>query len=157
MGNNILVNKLESNMKEAAVCFVVCLLLCCHCCQAVQRDQYIGCYKDDLTKPLGNDTQKAIVKNLTPELCFQRCSRMGYAFSGLQDGDECHCGRDVIDGNRIRESECDKKCEGNLSEMCGGNKATSIYSTCQPGETQLYLTILLLEIVEMATNLMSYS
>ena len=65
---------------------------------------------------------------MTIETCIQFCSNKGYVFAGVESADECYCGNNAPQ-NQINDSECDEKCSGDHSQICGGAWAISIYTT----------------------------
>lgn len=59
------------------------------------------------------------------QICAGLCE--DYAFYGTQYSSECWCGS-ATDYDRYGDGVCDMPCDGNTSEICGGNFAISIYS-----------------------------
>jgi hypothetical protein len=74
---------------------------------------------------------------MTVSACIEYCSASpGYSYAGLEFGRECFCAnaldprytpKDGIMGN------CNYKCSGNSTEICGGYAAMSIYHKCDVG------------------------
>ncbi|XP_048243619.1 WSC domain-containing protein 2-like [Haliotis rufescens] len=89
--------------------------------------KYMGCYLDDVNRMLGADWHHGYT--MTPGLCFKLCSRGGHKYAGLQGYIYCFCGDSI---NIIRypkkpESDCNRPCKGNTSEICGGRLRNSLY------------------------------
>ena len=89
---------------------------------------YLGCYADT-----GNPRTLAVTpqigESMTPEVCLQKCTQMGYKYAGLEDGYECWCGQTVPDpSSKLAESQCSKQCTGSV-QTCGGLSRIELYST----------------------------
>jgi len=67
--------------------------------------------------------------------CFNHCAGVpGAKFFALARGRECHCGAVPL-GDVVHASQCDVKCVGDPSKMCGGiNNIASAYAMidCDP-------------------------
>ena len=102
---------------------------------------YIGCYKDTPSRDLPaimcdsscNNGKTNCGSNcwlgassMTPALCSTLCHR--YAFFGLQSGNQCFCGNDYGSYGKMPQAECNKKCSGDSSVMCGGFWRNSVYA-----------------------------
>ena len=73
------------------------------------------------------DSYQQHFANNRAELCADMCSGMG-AYFGTQAGYQCFCGDSYGNqGGRVDDSECNLPCNGDLSEMCGGDVRNSIY------------------------------
>lgn len=85
---------------------------------------FIGCFKDTADRDLAG----AFVSSptMTIQTCLARCRDGGFAFAGLQYGSQCFCGNRY--GRFGRASNCDMKCSGDPSQICGGFWANSIYA-----------------------------
>ena len=75
-------------------------------------------------------------KTLTSAICADYCAEMSpeYKFAGVEFSTQCFCGLEVHeraekDGTKAdgTKATCDMPCEGNPSEMCGGNCAITMY------------------------------
>ncbi len=61
--------------------------------------------------------------------CKAFCLSQGYHVFGLMGGDSCLCdSRLRMDHERLIYSKCDTPCNGNSSEVCGGDGAVQVYS-----------------------------
>ena len=83
--------------------------------------------RDSLDRVLG-DAVKVDRENMTIENCIQFCKNDGYAFAGVESEDECFCGNNPPSQNSIPDSECNSKCSGDQTQICGGHWKISIYS-----------------------------
>jgi len=70
---------------------------------ATQENCYIGCFVDDAKR----DLDKMIGRGNTVETCRAKCA--GYKYFGLQDGDQCFCGKSYNTASqykRVADSQC---------------------------------------------------
>ncbi|KAF3924542.1 hypothetical protein ABW21_db0206237 [Orbilia brochopaga] len=88
---------------------------------------WIGCVSEPatgraMTQQLGS--QAAV---MTVELCLEYCN--GYAFIGLQYGQECWCTSNLTPnfGPTVDVSKCNKLCKGDSTEYCGASKIFDLY------------------------------
>ncbi|CAM9201303.1 unnamed protein product, partial [Ectocarpus fasciculatus] len=86
-----------------------------------------GCYVDDTNRALDDFFQS---DEMTPELCFGYCRNNGYAYMGLQYGNECYCGSLGDEEKHVRygPGDCNFLCAGDDSFNCGGMWAFDLYS-----------------------------
>ena len=68
-----------------------------------------------------------------PNLCF-RCLSIcqghdkGYIYYGLQNGNQCWCGKEIPDAKfHKNNAECDKPCPGESNTKCGGHNRMNVY------------------------------
>ncbi|XP_065225845.1 uncharacterized protein LOC135849378 [Planococcus citri] len=95
--------------------------------------RYLGCYKDDKPFPTLEGIKEIFEKTLTPELCSETCGLRGYAFSGVETGNECYCSHSfpsVI--LRVADSECSSPCSGSQNDRCGGYHRIAVYDNGVP-------------------------
>ena len=79
-----------------------------------------GCYHE-----LGTSATRAI--------CNAHCK--GYKYYGVQDGSKCFCSNSYgTTGKKTSDGDCNMPCQGNSSEICGGNSHNSVYArgNCRP-------------------------
>ena len=123
---------------------------------------YIGCYNDcDGAKPpmppsdcAGNRDMKPITcppgdrqkdpmgqslvcyHKLTTSSRLEECNAYctGYKYYGVQYGNECFCSNSYGSMGKGSESDCNSKCSGNSSQICGGRERNSVYArgSCRP-------------------------
>ncbi|XP_071145884.1 uncharacterized protein [Mytilus edulis] len=78
------------------------------------------------------------------EMCKQLC--MGNRYLGLQYSFECFCGNSLDNSgvyNETTDSECNRGCLGNSSQICGGNYRNSVYeyiNCTSPGLNEYTIT-----------------
>eukprot|EP00026_Physarum_polycephalum_P002953 Phypoly_transcript_02962.p1 GENE.Phypoly_transcript_02962~~Phypoly_transcript_02962.p1 ORF type:complete len:862 (+),score=98.40 Phypoly_transcript_02962:97-2586(+) len=66
--------------------------------------------------------------NMTQELCAARCSRLGFALMGVEQGDQCYCGHDYqYTPTVLPMAECDTPCVGAKNESCGGTNRLLVF------------------------------
>ena len=90
------------------------------------------CFRDNSHRLLNGLIRK---RNdfITVENCIEFCSYYGYAFAGVENEDECFCGQNTPSEEPISDSECNNKCSGDRTQICGGNWAINIYSISKAG------------------------
>ena len=64
-------------------------------------------------------------KNLTIQNCSEICK--DYEYFGLQNGDECHCGNKDTHFIPTHPSSCNKRCNGDRTQICGGSWRLTVY------------------------------
>ncbi|KAJ6262673.1 hypothetical protein Dda_3485 [Drechslerella dactyloides] len=85
----------------------------------------IGCFAEVPGKLLTDDQD--IDKNaMTPELCLSTCGKQGYAYAGLEYGQECYCAPKLAPG-AVSSEKCTMKCKGDSNQLCGGSSAVQVY------------------------------
>ena len=75
--------------------------------------------------------------DLTPQWCIAECLKKNFALAGVQAAIDCFC--DSVDPSLsylAPDKDCNKPCEGDSTQMCGGNWRMNIYST---GKHQMLL------------------
>ena len=82
-------------------------------------------------------TGSSFNKKTSHEECACLCHMQGYSLAGVEDGDNCYCGKTeslnstAMCGARADPSTCNKKCVSNHSETCGGpNLVQLLEFTC---------------------------
>src|SRR3569833_1544091 len=89
--------------------------------------KYAGCYRDTASRVI-SDERQANIGAVSNAKCVAHCKSQGYALSGTEYGGQCFCGNTIHGAQKIAESECSMKCEGDASDKCGGGWALSVYS-----------------------------
>jgi hypothetical protein len=67
---------------------------------------------------------------LTIEICLATCQAGGFVYAGMEYHDECHCGNEFSNGGGPApdgNAGCTWTCDGNVTEICGGNSRLSMY------------------------------
>ena len=96
--------------------------------------RYVGCFKDFQKRTL--PFARRDNKDNSKATCIKHCFNKGYAVAGMQNSDECFCGKAAPNGSyKVRDSECNKPCQGNKNEKCGGIWKNSVYLTGRGGST----------------------
>ncbi|EJD47287.1 WSC-domain-containing protein, partial [Auricularia subglabra TFB-10046 SS5] len=63
------------------------------------------------------------------EDCVDLCDSHGFILAGTEYSHECFCGNALLGQNTPEPAaRCNMACEGNPSQVCGGNNAISLYS-----------------------------
>lgn len=93
---------------------------------------YLGCYSEatqgralsDLGNPIPGNT-------VTPAACAQGCAK--YFYFGVEYSGECYCGNNInvgsalVPGDTPDVTQCNMKCNGNSTELCGGPNRLNMY------------------------------
>ncbi|XP_077991684.1 uncharacterized protein LOC144445917 [Glandiceps talaboti] len=87
--------------------------------------EYVGCFADTDQRALGWWDEKYTAQ--TVERCIGMCASIYAPYAGLQHHEECFCGVAYDKYGEINEAECSTACNGNSSQMCGGNWRMSVY------------------------------
>ena len=64
-----------------------------------------------------------------PELLSDFVSFQTYGYFGVEGGQECYCGDDYSKYNQT--DGCTFECNGNNSQICGGDWVVSVYEGCK--------------------------
>lgn len=97
---------------------------------APQGWMYRGCYVDIL-QPHRSLPGAGMWYGLpmTPQVCADHCASKGFAIFGTEYAGECYCDNHFSGPATLRpDSECNMKCKGNNSVMCGGPARMSVYT-----------------------------
>ncbi|KAI9287575.1 WSC domain-containing protein [Umbelopsis sp. AD052] len=100
--------------------------------------QYIGCYKDSLSKPLFNGLgQKGpyINLDLSTAACVDYCAERKFSYMAVQNGIMCYCSNVLPTEAPVNSSYCDVSCPNDPVEQCGGLAYDSVYSSFVPDHT----------------------
>ncbi|EXJ86553.1 hypothetical protein A1O3_03506 [Capronia epimyces CBS 606.96] len=97
---------------------------------------YIGCYSEPTgARALGSTANYGAYTTtsaaLTVEACAALCFAKGYAWMGVENGNQCFCnGAGLING-AVRspggDADCAVTCAGNPQENCGGSAKLNVY------------------------------
>ena len=93
---------------------------------------YLGCYSEatqgralsGLGNPIAGNT-------VTPEACAKGCAK--YTYFGVEYSGECYCGNIINKGSALvagktpDDTQCNMKCNGNSTELCGGPNRLNMY------------------------------
>jgi hypothetical protein len=96
------------------------------CLDPFQPFVYAGCFAEVEGKQILPYRSMADQQQGTIEKCVAECKGNGYRYAGLVYYGVCWCGQ-TVQGQVADESMCNAPCNGNSSEICGGNGHFSIY------------------------------
>lgn len=98
--------------------------------------EYSGCGGDNIGDRAFLNASTAS-DSMTVESCISYCSGAGWPYAGMEYGRECFCA-DMMDSRYAPKDgimgNCNYRCAGNSTEICGGWAAMSIYHNCK-GQT----------------------
>ncbi|KAI9893661.1 MAG: hypothetical protein M1814_005876 [Vezdaea aestivalis] len=80
---------------------------------------YVGCYKEN-NPGRQLDTQRPL-NNPTIDACIKDCNAQGFKLAGLEYQKECWCSNTKVPVQKVDELNCNFFCNGNVSQICGGN------------------------------------
>ncbi|XP_007900007.2 WSC domain-containing protein 2 isoform X1 [Callorhinchus milii] len=90
------------------------------------RARYVGCYLDSTKHRALRGSAFFDYRKMTVFRCQDNCAERGYQYAGLEFGAECYCGHKIQTQN-TSETECNMKCKGEKSSVCGGGNRLSVY------------------------------
>lgn len=85
---------------------------------------HLGCYTDQSSPRVLSTSSNP--SGLTPTSCQAIRAGAGYTYAGVEDGQECWCGRSATLTHGT-SSGCTMACNGNSALTCGGNWAIDLY------------------------------
>jgi glucan endo-1,3-alpha-glucosidase len=85
------------------------------------------CVEDSSTRVLS--THLTSSTSMTPTLCINTCSSLGYSYAGVEHGSGCYCGNSLYGPPTVTpDSECNVPCSGDSSQTCGAGNRLFWYS-----------------------------
>jgi len=86
------------------------------------------CFKDSKNRVL--DYMKNQNPYATVQKCIEFCQNKGWPYAGPQYGYWCHCGvNQPLEKDLVGDSDCNTKCYGDSSAICGGYYRMNVYRT----------------------------
>ncbi|KAG9003884.1 hypothetical protein FRB94_002801 [Tulasnella sp. JGI-2019a] len=86
----------------------------------------LGCYQDQSSRTLAGASTTS--STMTPAVCQTFCT--AYTYFGVENGSECYCGNTATVVSPLAASNCQTKCAGDATQICGGNNwQLSLYGT----------------------------
>ncbi|WRT68284.1 uncharacterized protein IL334_005260 [Kwoniella shivajii] len=86
----------------------------------------LGCIVDDQSNRALNGGSSTSSNN-TVQSCIAKCSAQGFAYAGVEYGQECWCGSTAR--LTAASSGCNVACSGDPSYVCGGSNRLNVYSS----------------------------
>lgn len=66
----------------------------------------------------------------SPDYCINKCKSHEYSYAGVEYSKECYCGNTPpSEEDLTKESDCNRKCPGDSSKICGGSWKMNVYET----------------------------
>jgi hypothetical protein len=85
----------------------------------------LGCYLDKSDRDLN---KVAVTKGIMSiSICYNKCKGMKYPYFSVQNGNSCFCGRHFGRYGKRDMSECNKRCNDNSKEFCGGHYRNLVF------------------------------
>lgn len=85
----------------------------------------VGCFQDTKSRILKGAFKKIVQNDVNA--CVSFCLKKGFNIAGLENGQQCHCAKELPKLKPIDDSKCSKKCPGDPKMTCGGKMALNIY------------------------------
>lgn len=82
-----------------------------------------ACFKDTSIRDLDGYSETS--GDMTPQKCIATCRSRGFAYAGAQFAAWCFCGNGY--GRYGSADNCNMRCNGDPSQICGGSWANSVY------------------------------
>ncbi|CAM1501446.1 Fc.00g034300.m01.CDS01 [Cosmosporella sp. VM-42] len=100
-----------------------------------------GCYTDNLGgRALTGQAVPGGAGAMTVEACEAVCKGLSFTIAGVEYGGECYCGNSLANDNTMAPDgnvQCNMKCNGNSTEICGGPNRLDIYTYGKANGTAL--------------------
>lgn len=88
---------------------------------------WYGCYTDSGSGRAMSGIKFANVGAVTNTNCAAYCDAKGFSMAGTEYGGQCFCDNSISSAIAVNAS-CDTPCNGDASQICGGNYALSVYA-----------------------------
>ena len=88
---------------------------------------YIGCYIDSSHRDINGSSFSS--GSMTPGLCINYCSNLGFKYAGVQYSSYCFCGDSFGQYGQVPYTQCNMTCPGSPSFECGGTWRNSVFYT----------------------------
>lgn len=88
----------------------------------------LGCYTDSQTARTLSTYEPTSDGIVFVRSCTQICANNGFSYAGVEYGQECYCGNEILNGaSSAPASDCNMPCSGNRTETCGGSARINLY------------------------------
>lgn len=57
--------------------------------------------------------------SMTVSTCLSNCAALGSTYGGVENGNECYCGKTLNGGSQLDISRCNSRCGDGQSTGCG--------------------------------------
>ena len=89
---------------------------------------YNGCWTEGTGGFALVDKSITFEEGMTVDRCVKACSAGGFGLAGLQYGQVCTCGAQLLNGARlVDDKQCGIPCDGDESQVCGGEGRLTVY------------------------------
>ncbi|WWD20503.1 hypothetical protein CI109_104979 [Kwoniella shandongensis] len=97
--------------------------------QASHPAGYVGCFLDSGSNLAFANYYSYTINPMSVNICKQSCGEMGYAFAGVENGNQCRCGNNFPKTTQyVSGLYCKTPCSGNSSQTCGAGGYMDAYS-----------------------------
>ncbi|CAC5395342.1 unnamed protein product [Mytilus coruscus] len=99
--------------------------------KCINSYNYVGCFAN-----AGDSTLPHLYKGIGYDIemensrCILYCKGHGYKYAGTKKGELCFCGDNAYcNGPEKPNNDCDERCSGDLTQVCGAHWRLSVYTT----------------------------
>ncbi|PVG04422.1 WSC-domain-containing protein [Serendipita vermifera] len=90
-----------------------------------------GCYTDSTSsRALSGDYYRG--DDVTPTQCASYCYSKNFKYAGVEFGLECFCSQQLLNTNKVDDSQCNQACSGDSSQVCGAADRLNVYVASNP-------------------------
>lgn len=86
----------------------------------------LGCWKEGVGERALQGAS-TVISNMTMGTCVGFCEKAGWTVAGMEYGNECYCGKELVDSSvKMDDGDCRMLCGGG-GGVCGGDSRLSVY------------------------------
>lgn len=94
----------------------------------VQNTNYLGCYTDSVDRrALSGYYSNSNTQTL--DTCRTAAENNGFKYFGVEYSGECFAGNTISSSSSPSSQNCNMRCHGNSSQICGGSNAISMFES----------------------------
>ncbi|KAH6893527.1 hypothetical protein B0T10DRAFT_592516 [Thelonectria olida] len=92
------------------------------------KQTYMGCWTEG-KGALAMSSSKTSDKAMTIDMCSAYCRGKGFAYMGVENGQDCYCNNNGPENGstKVEETKCNVICKGNQFQNCGGSNKLNVF------------------------------